>query len=120
VHRDALHIAGRGTPSTHVFAELRRHRNRPAIAIDADEDELRAGNKGIVSNPPRALTHREAGAAVMGEHLLKTKHIAGEGGGPIVDDRFAQRRPGAAPREHVHARATSKHLPASPLEQTEE
>jgi len=120
MHRDALHVPGGVAPGIHVFAEFLRHRDRPTISIDADEDELRAGNEGVVPNPSRSLTHRKTGAPVMGKHLLKTKHVAREGGRPVVDDRLAQRRPGTTPGEHVHAGATAQHFPAGPLEQTEE
>ena len=104
VHRNALHVPRRAGPSVEVLAELLGHRNRPAFAIDTNEDELGAGNEDVVSNPPRGLPHRKAGTPVVGEHLLKTKHVTRESGRPVIYDRLPQRRPRAAAGEHVHSR----------------
>ena len=116
-----LDVAGRGSRRAFmILAELLRHRNRPALAIDADEDELRTGDEGVVSDPSGRLPHGEAGAPVMGKHLLKAKHVTRERGRPVVDDGLPQRRPGAGSGEHIHAGTAAEHLPAGPLEQAEE
>ena len=120
MHRDALHIPGRATPSVHVFAEFLRDRNRPALAIDADEDELRAGNESVVSYPSRRLTHGKTGAPMMGEELLKAEDIAGKGSRPVVDRPSSATPAKRPPGEHVHAGPPRQHLPAGPLEEAEE
>ncbi len=117
--RHPLRLARPGWAGGQELAELTRHRDRPAFPIDADEDELRRGNEGVVPHPTGGLPHGEAGAAMMGEGLVEAEDIAGERRRMIVDHRFPHRGPGAGAGEDIHAGSLDQHLPPGALEETE-
>jgi hypothetical protein len=120
VHHEPLQIPDRSSTRVHGPTELLRDRNWPTIAVDADKDELRTGDQGVIPDTPGSLTHGEAGSSMVSEHLLKAKYITRECGSPVVHDRLSQSRPGACASKHIHAGPPMEHLPAGALEQTEE
>ena len=120
VDREALHLAGVAPARGHEVVELPRHRDGPALAVHADEEELGRGDERVVATAVGDLTHGEAGAADVGQVLLESQHVAGEGGGVVLDDRLAHGRPGAGAVEEVHARTGAQHLPPGALEQAQE
>ena len=69
----------------HVLAERGGHWNRSSLAVDADEDELRAGDERVVLHSAGGLPHGKAGPAVVGEGLLEAEDVPRERGGAVVD-----------------------------------
>src|ERR1051325_7204071 len=92
------------------------HRDGPALAIDADDDELGRGDEGAGAGARGGLTHGEAGAAMMHQRLVHPEHVSRERRRVVVDDRAAERGPRTVAREHVHPGSPRQQVPAGPLE----